>query len=119
MLTFLEYRVLKFFSKYANEFLMPQDTTLAQDRARFLERQLEFSEKTKTKWFHVKTVAEKLLDEGYLDLDSVLSSSGLTELHQYWKKWWDRLIDNLLRLYLPLIISVIALTLSLITFSRQ
>lgn len=116
MLNFLEYRVLKEYSKYPNNYIVQPESQSHLDRVRFINRKNDLQIKTKIKWFLIETITDKFIDAGYLYLSADISPLGLTEVDLFWKNWFKKLFENICKVYLPLIISLIAITLSLISF---
>ena len=119
MLTLLEYRILKEYSKFPKDYLYPineNDVRLGSDIAR---RNSDIHQKTKVKMFILDTITNQFTIDKYLYLNGVITPLGQTELHLFWKKWFEKSIESLCKIYLPFIISIIAITLSLVSFFRN
>lgn len=82
-------------------------------------RKSDIHHRTKIKMFILDTISIQFITNKYLYGDGIITALGQTELHLFWKKWFEKGIENLCKIYLPLIISLIAITLSIITFLKK
>lgn len=113
MLSYLEFRIFKAFSKFPNYFLIPSDRFEGIDEERFTNRKFEVFKKTKIAMFHIDTTIDKLIELKYMVRSSDITPLGYSELGLFWKSWFKKGIDSLCKIYLPLIISIAALIISI------
>ncbi len=115
MLTFLEYRVLKAFSKFPRTYLIPPEIQSNLDRVRFVSRKYEIHKKTIIRFEFIETITDELLKTKFLHLSADISELGLYSLHNYPKE----VLKSIFTIYLPIVISIFALIISIIALIQS
>ena len=123
----LEHRILEEYSKIPTEHFYSKGNT---DRLYLIEEpdflqemyldecECDIQEKTKIKMYILKTITNQFITDEYLSPVGQITSLGQTELHLFWKNWFLKVIESLCKIYLPLIISIAAIIISLIALKK-
>ena len=119
MLTFLEYRVLRRYSfcPDSTKYNPVSETTGNLMRNDLLKA--DIGKKIKIKEYLVDSISDKLIEWKYLTCNVDITSLGRAALHLFWWNHIKHFADVLCKVYAPLAISILALFLSFIAFTRN
>lgn len=119
MLSLLEYRIFKAFSKFPNYFAIPTDRFEDIDEHRFNQRILDVYLKTNIPMCHINTTVDKLIELKYMVKSLDITQLGYSELKLFWKKWLSHFFSDSFFKWLSAIATVLSIASLIISLSGK